>query len=620
VGWLIQQLLRYSRTVAAIACLAGILFTLGVCLDDWRSAGRAITDGFRNDASRQFNLLQEELEEAITSASSAADFLQAVERLDRAQFREFVRGHLERSPELLALAWAPRIPDTGRLRFEAAGRRRPGFPIGAPDDQGRPAPRRPEYFPVWYRETLTGSDDQWVVDGWGDGSGGQALRLACDTGHAAATSAVGGTQHIQVYWPVYRRGKPRGTVEERREALRGFVGADFDMPRLIEPFLGPLGEIGIDVVLRDQEAPSGERALYSRRPAAIDPPWWSWAGPALATELGRRSRWTGTLSVGGRQWVASLTPTAGYIASRLDWQVWEDLLLGLLTTGAVSGFVFLLMRRTEEVERIVAARTGELQRANRRLVGEMAERTRAEAVARRLTQEILSVQEEERRRLSRELHDEAGQSLSGLVLHLQLLQDDVPEVLGTLRQRLREGEALVREAAERIRLLARHLRPPALDTLGLNASLRGLCHEVARRTGLSIAYAGTEIKSLPDPIATCLYRVLQEALTNVVRHAQGNRITVVLQEDAEGVTLSVADDGQGFEPAGVDRNTLNGIGLLGMRERLILLGGALQITSCPGLGTCLVAQVPLADANTDGSPLEEAGAALGQDILPRARA
>jgi signal transduction histidine kinase len=212
---------------------------------------------------------------------------------------------------------------------------------------------------------------------------------------------------------------------------------------------------------------------------------------------------------------------------------------------------------------------------------------------RRLTQEIVSAQEEERRRLSRELHDEAGQALTALKISLDLIQSDLPVEDDSLCQRLGEAVALTETTMEQIRLLAYGLRPPALDAVGLSYTLEGLCRDFAERTQLSIDYDGAGLPELPEAVNICLYRFLQEALTNVAKHANGNQVWVSLRCDAETVSLSVEDDGQGFDKLA---KTPAGIGLLGMRERIELLGGQLGIESWPGQGTCVTARIPLQKA------------------------
>ncbi|MBI1881589.1 MAG: GAF domain-containing sensor histidine kinase [Chloroflexi bacterium] len=209
---------------------------------------------------------------------------------------------------------------------------------------------------------------------------------------------------------------------------------------------------------------------------------------------------------------------------------------------------------------------------------------------RRLAQQVVSAQEEERQRLSRELHDEAGQVLTALKIGLTLIRDDLPAPMDTLRQRMGEAVTLTDTTMERLRTLARDLRPPALDTAGLIPTLEGLCHEFAQRVHLAIEFEAEELPALPDLVNICLYRFLQEALTNVAKHAQATQVGVKLSAGASAVSLMVRDNGQGFDLQTWPQPT--GIGLLGLRERLDLLGGRLEIESQPGQGACLRAYLP----------------------------
>jgi PAS domain S-box-containing protein len=211
-----------------------------------------------------------------------------------------------------------------------------------------------------------------------------------------------------------------------------------------------------------------------------------------------------------------------------------------------------------------------------------------------LSQRLVEVQEAERRRVSAELHDEAGQALTALKISLELMQSDLPPESAALRQSIREAKLLTEQTMEQLRLLARGLRPPALDAVGLNPTLEDYCRDFARVTHLAVDYSGTELPELPDAVLISLYRVVQEGLTNVARHARARQVRVRLSEDANQVSLLVEDDGQGFDMEAVKpaiKHSL-GIGLLGMQERLELLGGWLEITSRPGQGTRLVARIP----------------------------
>jgi PAS domain S-box-containing protein len=213
---------------------------------------------------------------------------------------------------------------------------------------------------------------------------------------------------------------------------------------------------------------------------------------------------------------------------------------------------------------------------------------------RRLALQIVSAQEEERQRLSRALHDEAGQALTALRISLELIQDDLPVEFDLLRQRIGDAAALTDATMEQIRLLARDLRPPALDAVGLNPTLEAFCRDFAKRTQLPIDYLGLGLPMLPEAVNMCLYRFLQEALTNVAKHAWASQVCVTLRYDAETVSLSVEDDGRGFDKQ-ARLSVLGwpmGIGLLGMQERLESLGGRLEIESQPGQGTRLMAYLP----------------------------
>jgi two-component system sensor kinase len=227
-------------------------------------------------------------------------------------------------------------------------------------------------------------------------------------------------------------------------------------------------------------------------------------------------------------------------------------------------------------------------------VHDITRRKRAEEAIQKLAKRVVFAQEEERHRLSRELHDEAGQALTALKLSLKLIQGELPLDTAVLHKNLEEAIALTEATTERIRLLALGLRPPALDTVGLNLTLEAFCRDFRRRTQLAIRYQGTEVQGLSDAMNICLYRVLQEALTNVIRHAQASQVEVQLSRDDRTVRLVVADNGRGLEaaPASPLVEPATGIGLLGMRERLELLGGWLDVESGPGQGLRLVASLP----------------------------
>jgi signal transduction histidine kinase len=207
-------------------------------------------------------------------------------------------------------------------------------------------------------------------------------------------------------------------------------------------------------------------------------------------------------------------------------------------------------------------------------------------VARDSLRRLIEGQELERRRLARELHDETGQALTSVLLGLKSVEnaDDVPAALADLRK-------LVVETLQDVRRLAVELRPKSLDDFGLVAALERLVETFTAATGIEVQFQSRLGEDrLPAEVETTLYRVVQEALTNITRHAGARRVSVLLARRGSSATAVVEDDGHGF-----DRNdeTRGGIGLAGMRERVALLDGKLTIESDPGTGTTLVAEVPL---------------------------
>jgi hypothetical protein len=209
-----------------------------------------------------------------------------------------------------------------------------------------------------------------------------------------------------------------------------------------------------------------------------------------------------------------------------------------------------------------------------------------------LSRRLLTVQEEERRHLSRELHDDFGQLLTALSLHLYA----VKSLAGAAAQsRLDECMAVLKDAIAQVRLLAIELRPTMLDTAGLDSTLRWLAEQHQQRTGIAIQVAG-QVRDVPGDVAIAGFRVVQEALTNIVRHARAHRVWIELSQRAEALELVVRDDGLGFDVAAALERATNGghLGLLGMRERAQVLGGKLQIDSEPGQGTRIQISLPCA--------------------------
>ena len=232
--------------------------------------------------------------------------------------------------------------------------------------------------------------------------------------------------------------------------------------------------------------------------------------------------------------------------------------------------------------------------AARRLVAE--ESARRDALRQEFLHRIVETQEEERTRIARELHDELGQALTGLAIGLRGAQTSLnkPDLL---QAQLGQLEGMAVQGIGNMRHLINELRPAVLDDVGLSAALRQHVHNFIELTGVDATLTiCQEHARLPGDVETILFRVSQEALTNVARHAKATHAWVELMCDDSWAILQIQDDGLGFDPASmleVSDGRLRGWGLIGIQERLSLIGGDVQIRSEPGKGTTLRVRVPV---------------------------
>jgi signal transduction histidine kinase len=213
---------------------------------------------------------------------------------------------------------------------------------------------------------------------------------------------------------------------------------------------------------------------------------------------------------------------------------------------------------------------------------------------RRLSRQVLSAQEEERKRISRELHDVIAQTLTGINLRLATLKKEASVNTKGLDRNIARTQRLVEKSVAIVHEFARELRPTVLDDLGLIPALHSFVKHFSKRTHIHVhlkVFAGVERLDINK--RTTLYRVAQEALTNVSRHARASRVEIHLQEFADGVGMTIKDNGKSFEVERVlNARGIKHLGLLGMRERLEMAGGRLEIESVSGNGTVITAKLP----------------------------
>jgi two-component system sensor histidine kinase UhpB len=301
----------------------------------------------------------------------------------------------------------------------------------------------------------------------------------------------------------------------------------------------------------------------------------------------------------------ALTLLAASIAAGLDLGTsskrWDFLILALAIVLTLCTNIWMLQRRFRPLESLIdqieaidpaeptsagLRRSDPVEEVDRLAGSFHGLLERIEDERRRSGQLAMRAQEEERRRLARDLHDEVNQALTAILLRLEALAQETPP---EQRAELAEVKRLVNQAMDELLNLARQLRPTALDDHGLVAALETQMKRYSARTGIEtrIDTAG-EPEELADVVQTAIYRVAQEALTNVTRHAGATVVALGVEADDEGVELRVSDDGRGFDPAVRG----SGLGLVGMAERARLVGGDLDVRSAPGGGTTITMRVP----------------------------
>jgi signal transduction histidine kinase len=214
-----------------------------------------------------------------------------------------------------------------------------------------------------------------------------------------------------------------------------------------------------------------------------------------------------------------------------------------------------------------------------------------------LTGRLLQAQETERRRIARELHDDLSQRLALLCVQLDLVSQRPPESPAQLAALMQDLSSQVKQLSTALHDLSRQLHPTKLEQLGLVAAVNGLCNEMSQTHSLPIEFVHHDVpESIPADTALCLYRIVQEALRNVVKHSGAHGVDVELNGDADAIHLCITDNGAGFDPKSVEGK--GGLGVVSMRERLRLVGGKMAIDSSPSGGTRVDVCVPLKPAES----------------------
>jgi signal transduction histidine kinase len=565
----------------------------------------AVEDLARLRFERNASDVKHVIEARVRSYSDVLYGLQALfatqDSISRAQFRRFVESlDLKlRYPGFDVVNYAMHVSEKDKKRFEEAVRRDTSVDrLGYPKFSIRPPGTRPEYFVMVYVEPMAGFEYAFGLDlGANPGiADPQALaatmRAARDSGKLTASGLPirvrGATEYVGLAMrvPVYRSGKPTATVQQRRAAYLGSVGAGFNVTNLMRG------------VLNEDTASYLRFRLYDVGPASRDAPppatakeWLLFdssqltkASPAKFAEDSPDSLFTHALpmEVGGRNWEVHFSARKDTIIERIDaLSPWVVLGGGLLSSVLIFGMFYSLASSRSRAVEIANEITKDLRDSTEQI----------QAMSRRL----VDIQESERRQFSRELHDRVGQNLTALSISLDILKTQIAgNGSEAFRLRLDDAAALLESTAGSIENVMSELRPPMLDDYGLLPALQWYAKEFSSRTGVEVTVSGDEQSGrLPQASEIALFRIVQEALNNVAKHAHASRVHIALEREGPRFTLSVADDGVGLgTPAASAAKHRHGLGMVTMRERTQAVGGEFEIGAAPGRGTRVVVRMP----------------------------
>lgn len=511
-----------------------------------------------------------------------------------------------RYPGFISLNYAAYVRNSDKKRFEEAVRNDTSLnPRGYRQFSIKPPGERPEYFVMVYLEPMANYEFAFGLDlgmnpsAEDPGKVAAAMRLGRDSGKLLSSAQPlrikvrKETIYLSMRLAVYQNGMPVDTVDQRRAAYLGSVGAGFDVESLMREALSEellryirlrLYDIGSSVGESDTRPPGGKRLLFdSDRVTAHS------SKAAAADDFSTAFVYAIPLEIAGRVWEFQYSARKSAIISETD-RVLPPVILagGLLLSALLFGVLYSLASSRRRAVEMANEITRDLRESEKEL------RASAEQLQ-AMSRQLVDVQESERRQFSRELHDRVGQNLTALSISLDILKSQLANNGNeAFRSRLNDASALLESTAGAIENVMSELRPPMLDDYGLLPALQWYANEFSSRTGIQVRVDGDEgMKRLPQASEIALFRIAQEALNNVAKHAHAGHVRVALERSATGFIMSVWDDGVGIDapPAsGTRRRT--GLGMVTMRERTQAVGGRFEVRSAPDGGTRVAVRIP----------------------------
>ncbi len=582
----------------------GIFLTFSISLTLFFTARRTV----ERDASMRFESVAITTKHGISTrvksfndlVRSVVALFQASDNLSRAQFHQFVMGlELPRNfPAIESLNFAQYVADSDKSAFEAKVRqdrsmRSQGYPQFSVKSEGRHA----HYFVLNYMEPQDYDNPKFGLDIGSRPQMAQSLEFTRDSGALIASgqpALVDGPnpyKGLSLRLAVYRNGMPLTTVAERQAAYLGSVCTGFQVPKLIQSALDEMPVRDIHVMLFDggKYTGDGPAVITEHDTLLFD----SAGATAKTTALIRHAQGSDSnsfnttlpIDFNGRLWKAHFSIPKEALYTPFDFYLpWIVFAASMIGTLLIYSLFFTLSSSRRRAVTLARTMTAELRASQVQL-------QESHHKLRQLAAHTDQIREDERKRIAREIHDDLGQNLLVLRIDVVMLatrtQHNHPKLHLKVSDTLRQIDNTIRS----VRQIINDLRPNVLD-LGLNAAVEWQIAQFEQRTGIKCTLIENQSDIvLDDKSATAFFRILQESLSNISRHANASQVRVVLHRANDSLSMTVADNGMGMQS--YSRYKTGSFGLIGIEERISLLGGTVHIESSPGAGVTVSVTVPL---------------------------
>lgn len=545
---------------------------------------------FTAHAQNASNIIVARIKSYTDVLRGTASIFQTSYPLTRRQFHGYVQGlDLPRYfPAIEAISFAEYVKDADRDAFE----RRMNTELTTDNDLAqpfkiRPPGRRAEYSVLTFIEPLEQGTKAIGFDLQANPlqhtnqaalrDGGQLISSGMPIAAMAGRNRTG----LGMRLPIYLPHAPTNTVQERRDAFVGSVGIAFSVDKLVLGVIDEMPVKNVRMTLVDNAM-----GIDQKRGRVLFDTELELASHARTGALfGDRFSKTLPIDFNGRQWDATFSIAAGDLYTGFEEFVpWLAMLAGFVSTMLLYALFHTLTSSRRRAIKMAKGMTRELRESQAKL-------QQSHQNLRRLAAHADQIKEGERKRIAREIHDDLGQNLLALRIEADMLATRTRERHPRLHTRARSTLSQIDATIKSVRQIINDLRPNVLD-LGLSAAVEWQIAEFKRRTGIACELIDEPKEVvLSDHAATAFFRILQESLSNIVRHAHASSVRVELRSSGRQLTMTVSDNGIGLGAR--ERGKVGSFGLVGIEERISILGGSFSISSTDGEGTTVCVTVPL---------------------------